>query len=124
MKILDTFLWALMYGLFVSVFLLATGWVNVEIPWAFARGNSVETVQTVRYTCPMHPQFVTSDPNARCPECGMSLVPVGSVSADGCEMKCCSGEEASSDECETPAGEAPGEESEKIENSEENSGDV
>ncbi len=28
------------------------------------------------YTCPMHPQFITSDPDARCPECGMILVPV------------------------------------------------
>ena len=27
------------------------------------------------YTCPMHPEFVTTDPSARCPECGMKLVP-------------------------------------------------
>ncbi len=27
------------------------------------------------YTCPMHPAFVTSDPKARCPTCGMKLVP-------------------------------------------------
>jgi multidrug efflux pump subunit AcrA (membrane-fusion protein) len=27
------------------------------------------------YTCPMHPEFVTTDPKARCPECGMKLVP-------------------------------------------------
>lgn len=27
------------------------------------------------YTCPMHPGFVTADPKARCPECGMRLVP-------------------------------------------------
>ncbi len=27
------------------------------------------------YTCPMHPEFVTSDPAARCPKCGMKLVP-------------------------------------------------
>jgi Cu(I)/Ag(I) efflux system membrane fusion protein len=27
------------------------------------------------YTCPMHPGFVTLDPKARCPECGMKLVP-------------------------------------------------
>jgi len=27
------------------------------------------------YTCPMHPAFVTTDPQARCPDCGMNLVP-------------------------------------------------
>jgi Cu(I)/Ag(I) efflux system membrane fusion protein len=27
------------------------------------------------YTCPMHPAFATADPKARCPECGMKLVP-------------------------------------------------
>jgi hypothetical protein len=29
-----------------------------------------------QYTCPMHPEFVTEDANARCPKCGMKLVPV------------------------------------------------
>jgi RND family efflux transporter MFP subunit len=28
------------------------------------------------YACPMHPDFVTSDPKARCPQCGMAVVPV------------------------------------------------
>jgi Cu(I)/Ag(I) efflux system membrane fusion protein len=27
------------------------------------------------YTCPMHLEFVTPDPKARCPKCGMKLVP-------------------------------------------------
>ncbi len=27
------------------------------------------------YTCPMHPDFLTTDPEAECPECGMDLVP-------------------------------------------------
>ena len=27
------------------------------------------------YTCPMHKDFVTADPAARCPKCGMKLVP-------------------------------------------------
>jgi len=30
--------------------------------------------ETVLYTCPMHPEFVTEDPNQRCPECNMKLV--------------------------------------------------
>jgi len=28
------------------------------------------------YTCPMHPEFITSDPNANCPDCGMNVVKV------------------------------------------------
>jgi Cu(I)/Ag(I) efflux system membrane fusion protein/cobalt-zinc-cadmium efflux system membrane fusion protein len=28
------------------------------------------------YACPMHPEFITSDPNAKCPECGMNVVKV------------------------------------------------
>ena len=28
------------------------------------------------YTCPMHPDFITTDPEARCPDCGMKLIPV------------------------------------------------
>ena len=28
------------------------------------------------YTCPMHPEFITTDPDARCPDCGMKLVKV------------------------------------------------
>jgi Cu(I)/Ag(I) efflux system membrane fusion protein len=34
-----------------------------------------------QYTCPMHPAFVTGDPRARCPECGMKLVPRGAGEA-------------------------------------------
>lgn len=28
-----------------------------------------------QYTCPMHPDFITTDPEARCPECGMKVSP-------------------------------------------------
>lgn len=27
------------------------------------------------YTCPMHPEFLTTDPDARCPDCEMKVVP-------------------------------------------------
>jgi len=30
-------------------------------------------LEAVTYTCPMHPDFVTNDADARCPECGMKL---------------------------------------------------
>jgi Cu(I)/Ag(I) efflux system membrane fusion protein/cobalt-zinc-cadmium efflux system membrane fusion protein len=26
------------------------------------------------YACPMHPEFITTDPNAKCPDCGMNVV--------------------------------------------------
>ncbi|HEY6100112.1 MAG TPA: efflux RND transporter periplasmic adaptor subunit, partial [Anaeromyxobacter sp.] len=35
------------------------------------------------YTCPMHPAFVTSEAEARCPECHMKLVPREAPSAEG-----------------------------------------
>ncbi len=31
-------------------------------------------IQEHLYACPMHPEFITSDPNAKCPECGMNVV--------------------------------------------------
>jgi membrane fusion protein, copper/silver efflux system len=34
-----------------------------------------------KFTCPMHPAFVTDDPHARCPECHMKLVPVAAPAA-------------------------------------------
>ena len=33
-------------------------------------------VQEHLYACPMHPEFITSDPNAKCPECEMNVVKV------------------------------------------------
>jgi Cu(I)/Ag(I) efflux system membrane fusion protein len=28
------------------------------------------------YACPMHPDFITTDPKANCPDCGMKVVPI------------------------------------------------
>lgn len=40
------------------------------------------SAQTQEYTCSMHPQFRTSDPNERCPICGMELIPVAAGGSD------------------------------------------
>ena len=46
------------------------------------------------YACPMHPEFITTDPEAKCPECGMNLVPVseleGKVDLENAEFYTCS----------------------------------
>ena len=34
------------------------------------------------FTCPMHPHYISSDPNGSCPICGMDLVPVEAAAAD------------------------------------------
>jgi Cu(I)/Ag(I) efflux system membrane fusion protein len=46
-------------------------------PAAAAQAGAARTdpAAGAEYTCPMHPAFVTTDPAARCPECGMKLVP-------------------------------------------------
>ena len=36
-----------------------------------------------QYTCPMHPHYISSDPDAACPICGMDLVPMESGARDG-----------------------------------------
>ncbi len=32
--------------------------------------------EAVQYTCPMHPHYISTDPDGTCPICGMDLVPV------------------------------------------------
>ncbi len=45
------------------------------------------------YACPMHPGFITTDPEARCPDCGMKLVSVteleGKVDLENAEFYTC-----------------------------------
>ena len=48
-------------------------------PLTAAAGTPVAGRQ--RYTCPMHPEFVTADARARCPKCGMKLVPLPAAGA-------------------------------------------
>jgi len=49
--------------------------------------QAVETRQAVaadepmRFTCPMHPHYIATDPDGTCPICGMDLVPVQGESA-------------------------------------------
>jgi Cu(I)/Ag(I) efflux system membrane fusion protein len=46
------------------------------------------------YACPMHPDFLTTDPNATCPDCGMTVVPAKTlgdkVRLDKAEFYTCS----------------------------------
>jgi len=38
--------------------------------------SSEEKISVQLYACPMHPEFITSDPDTSCPECGMRLVKI------------------------------------------------
>ena len=43
--------------------------------------------EATQYTCPMHPHYISTDPNGSCPICGMDLVPTsadaGAAQGDG-----------------------------------------
>ena len=41
-----------------------------------------EMASVVQYTCPMHPHYLSTDPEGRCPLCGMALVPVERTDQD------------------------------------------
>ena len=40
---------------------------------------SMETKGDSLYACSMHPDYITSDPDGRCPDCGMKLTPVSEL---------------------------------------------
>lgn len=49
------------------------------------RTGSNTITQAATYTCPMHPHYISTDPDGSCPICGMDLVPVsdGAAAASG-----------------------------------------
>ena len=50
-----------------------------------ASAQSASAQEATQFTCPMHPHYISTDPNGTCPICGMDLVPAsgGSDSAQG-----------------------------------------
>lgn len=52
-----------------------------------AEAQPAAASQIQEYTCPMHPHYISTDPDGTCPICGMDLVPVsgdaGVASGDG-----------------------------------------
>ncbi len=42
---------------------------------ALKKGDRIVLDANRLYACPMHPEFITTDPEARCPECEMKVVP-------------------------------------------------
>lgn len=67
---------------------LALGLVACGNPGVGDRPTTVETVSADAtseeprlYTCPMHPHYISEDPDGTCPICGMDLVPAETQSA-------------------------------------------
>lgn len=56
--------------------LLAGGEPASRAPQHEHRAATAESPRAVVYTCSMHPAVRSTDPNAKCPICGMDLVPV------------------------------------------------
>ncbi|WP_113907659.1 efflux RND transporter periplasmic adaptor subunit [Aliidiomarina celeris] len=69
--------------LFVSVAVAQPLQVTQHQHSSLPHSHSVQEAESQRYTCSMHPSFVTTDPNERCPICGMELVPVSSNRSSG-----------------------------------------
>jgi len=41
---------------------------------ALKKGDRIDRDSRKFYACPMHPEFITTDPEAKCPECGMQVI--------------------------------------------------
>jgi RND family efflux transporter MFP subunit len=74
----------------------------MEMPMPKSPEKTGPTVEQVKlkvdinklYACPMHPDFLTTDPKASCPECGMAVVPAkelgDKINLDKAEFYTCS----------------------------------
>ena len=61
----------------LTVALALSGCDNAPSPSASTSSGTTNTaVEAQQYTCPMHPHYISSDPDGTCPICGMDLVPV------------------------------------------------
>lgn len=56
--------------------------LSAVVAVSFALLAVSDTQAEAQYTCPMHPHYISSDPDAGCPICGMDLVPMESGSQD------------------------------------------
>ena len=70
---------------FLAVFAIAACGGNGSGPEPAMEQVRADTAAVQQHTCPMHPQFVSNDPDVPCPICGMDLVPVsgGPATATG-----------------------------------------
>lgn len=50
-------------------------------------GYTAPKAEAAYYTCAMHPQIRSDDPDGKCPICGMSLVPVAEEAPDNAERR-------------------------------------
>jgi Cu(I)/Ag(I) efflux system membrane fusion protein len=61
----------------VSIFVVACDQTDSVIPRDVEPGaQATSEGDLAQYTCPMHPHYISTDPNGTCPICGMDLVPV------------------------------------------------